>query len=175
MMFRANLIDTPDYYKLRRQLLLFGFLLSGFMGLLANFYTIPHLWLIIVLILTGLVFYYFFQTQKEVTATTGNRKIEIDSGYIRVKSNAGKILEEINLEQADRITVQETYGIPAENIHEVIKELRGENLQNVLIIHYKGHQRRFDFILDSYYMIEQLKKSVDAWKASGIRVDASTR
>ena len=58
--------------------------------------------------------------------------------------------------------------MPEERIQDLIRELKGKPLENYLIVQQGQEERRFDILLDSFYMIEQLKKVIDDWQDRGL-------
>ncbi len=100
----------------------------------------------------------------------GHRMIEIDPDEIRIKTKNGKATESFSPKSLDRIRVQEKYTIPHESISDMTKEVKGKPIINSISILSDQNERRFDFELDSHYMISQLEKVISGWKNQGYHV-----
>ena len=173
-MFKAKLIETKDYYKLRSKQLLLMLLPSIPIGLLVNFYQIP-IWLTILMIglYIGAIFL-MVRNQKQISSVLGNKLIEIDIDEIRIKSKKGADDETIKLNGVEKIILKEQYSMPQETIKEVGKELTGKAKQNYVILLQDNQKRQLDFEVDSYYMINQLNKLIESWKMKGYNIERMT-
>ena len=173
-MFKAKLIETKDYYKLRSKQLLLMLLPSIPIGLLVNFYQIP-IWLTILMIglYIGAIFL-MVRNQKQISSVLGNKLIEIDIDEIRIKSKKGADDETIKLNGVEKIILKEQYSMPQETIKEVGKELTGKAKQNYVILLQDNQKRQLDFEVDSYYMINQLNKLIESWRMKGYNIERMT-
>ncbi|MEL7120627.1 MAG: hypothetical protein AAFO07_14340 [Bacteroidota bacterium] len=97
----------------------------------------------------------------------GNKLIEIDTNEIRITSKKGDQKEIIQLDQVDKLIIKKNYVIPQDSFKEVSKEVSGKTNKNYLILHQSNQNRRLDFEIDSYYMINQLNKIIESWKQKG--------
>jgi hypothetical protein len=171
-MFKANLIEDPEYYRLRRTLLLIGLPASVLGGSLSLISDIPISWTIILIIgaLGGIVIEY--RLRKGISVLARNRRIEIAPEKVVIKSRSGKVEEEIDIARVERILVKEDYMLPEENLRAIYQEMKGDadHLKNFLILEYDDRSQNLEFIIDSYYMIEQLKKLVSHWQSAGYEV-----
>jgi len=169
-MFKAKLIENESYYRLRSKQLLLIFLPAIPFGLLVNFYKIP-IWLTIVMfgiyILTIIL---ASRNQRQMNSILGNKLIEIDEEEIRIKSKKGIQQEVIRLAEIDKLILKEKYSIPQETIKEIGSEISGNAKQNYLILQKNSKRRKFDFEIDSYFMIEQLNKIIKNWEIKGYEI-----
>ena len=170
-MFKAKLIENESYYKLRSKGLLLMLLLWLPIGLIVNFYKIP-IWLTIVTVgLYLLANVLIVRNQKRLSSLVGNKQIEIDEKEIRITSKKGIQQEIIHLDKVDKLIIQDTYILPQETIREVGREMTGKPKQNYIILEQDSQKRKLDFEVDSYYMIEQLNKLIENWKANGYNIE----
>ena len=168
-MFKAKLIDDPAYYKMRRMVFLIGLPSFALIGFLSGQWALPLPYFVGILALIGLLTAWRIRTHKRASSMVRNRSIEISTDAIRLLSGHGRILETFPVTELSGVTIKETWAMPEEKIQDLIRELRGNPLENYLIVHQPGQDdRRFDFVLDSYYTIEQLKKVVADWQARGL-------
>ncbi len=167
-MFKAKLINNPAYYRVRRYALLL-ILYPGTLVivLMAN---LPIGWMIpIFLVAMGIDLWKIRMHKKMSTLSTGN-KIEINEAFIRISKDSGELLEELAVADASGILVKETYAIPADTLARLFGEMKGKVLKNYLIYESGTTTKRYDFVIDSYYQIDQLKQVVQQWQASGAAV-----
>lgn len=170
-MFKAKLIESKNYYKLRSKQLLFMLLPSIPLGLVLIFYLIP-IWLTMLMIgLYIAAIILMARNQKQMISVLGKKLIEIDRDEIRIKSIQGKEVETIKLNKVEKIILKVKYSIPQETIKEIGQELVGKVKQNYLILFQNNHERKLDFEVDSYYMINQLNSLIDTWKMQGYKIE----
>lgn len=170
-MFKAKLIESKNYYKLRSKQVLFMLLPSIPLGLVVIFYLIP-IWLTILMIgLYIATIIIMARNQKQMISVLGKKMIEIDRDEIRIKSTQGKEEETIKLNKVEKIILKDKYSIPQETIKEFGEELVGKVKQNYLILLQNNHERKLDFEIDSYYMINQLNSLIDTWKMQGYKIE----
>lgn len=170
-MFKAKLIDDPAFYRMRKKVLLLGLPSFALIGFLSGQLSLPLPYFAGILVLIGFLIAWRIRTHKLASSMVRNRQIEITSDAIRLLSGHGKILETIPVTDVTGVTVKETWAIPEERIQDLIRELKGKPLENYLIVQQGQEERRFDILLDSYYMIEQLKKVIDDWQARGLIIE----
>lgn len=167
-MFKAKLIDDPAFYRMRKMVLILGLPTFALIGFLSGQLHLPLPYFVGILALIGFLTAWRIRTHKRASSMVRNRNIEISTDTIRIVSGHGKILETIPVADLTGVTVKETWAIPEERIQDLIRELKGKSLENYLIIQQNQEDRRFDFVLDSYYMIEQLKHVINDWQAKGL-------
>jgi hypothetical protein len=174
-MFKASLIENQKYYKLKRKLLLIGIPSAILIGFIANFWEFPFLWFTVILVLTIGIMFIQNRIHKRISFFTNNRGIEIDDEFIRIKSKSGEIEEQINIDSVNKIVVKNNYSFPEENLKEIFREMKGDQLKNFIIINIGGQSKKFEFTMDSYYMIEQIKKVINHWQTKGINIQTVTQ
>lgn len=173
-MFKAKLIEDKTYYRLRRRQLLFLLLPAIPFGILVNFFDLP-IWLTTIgLGAYILILYFGVKNQKGMFSLLGNRIIEIDYDAIRIKSKNGMSLESFDPNSVQLIRIKESYNIPNEKVKDMTREAKGNPTTNYISILTNDQELRFDFELDSYYMITQLDKVISHWKNKGYRVAVET-
>jgi hypothetical protein len=60
--------------------------------------------------------------------------------------------------------------MPQESIADIVQEMKGKPKQNFIIIERNEQFQKFDFLVDSYYMLKQLDKIIEQWQQRGIEV-----
>lgn len=167
-MFKAKLIDDPGYYSITRKLILLG--LVG--GILSGIWFIsietPLGWMVL-LPAFGFATWRMWINRKAADMVR-NRKIEITPEMITVKSRQGKIMEAIPMDSVSQITLKDTYRLPDETVQDLVQSLKGKSIENFVILHAHNREFRFDFALDSHFMIGQLKKVVSEWQKAGTEI-----
>jgi|GEM_PF-2399271 hypothetical protein len=170
-MFKANLINSPSYYKVRR----FTFLMALYPStlviaiiLISNNYP-WYLVALIFLVSMGIDFWKIRAEKKAKALSTGNQ-IEISDEAIRILGTSGEVVETLKVADASGILVKEAYAIPGDTLAGLFKEARGKTLQNFIVYQAGSQKVRYDFVIESYYMIEQLKKVIQSWQAKGVAV-----
>ena len=170
-MFKANLINSPSYYKVRR----FTFLMALYPSTLVvaiilisnNFpwYSVALLFLLSM----GIDFWKIRAEKEARTLSTGNQ-IEISDEAIRILGTSGEVVEALKVADASGILVKEAYAIPGDTLAGLFKEAQGKTLQNFIVYQVGSKKVRYDFVIESYYMIEQLKKVIRNWEERGVAV-----
>ncbi|MCF8370258.1 MAG: hypothetical protein K9H64_01465 [Bacteroidales bacterium] len=169
-MFKGKLIEEEAYYQLRKRFLVIGFIGMAVAGILYSFFLIHWGFLIlygIVMVSFGI---YQVKTQKKILSVSGNKRIELDNNRICIVGKKGNIEKEIPISQVQEIRVNDIYQLAEENLKSMFAEMKGKPIKNHISVDTVQGIERFDFIVDSYYMIEQLKKVIDSWKEQGIPV-----
>ena len=174
-MFKASLIENQKYYNLKRKLLLIGIPSSILIGFIVNFWQFPFLGFTVILVITIGIIFIQNRINKRISVFSKNRGIEIDNEFIRIKSKSGDIEEQINIDSVNKIVVKNNYSIPEENLKEIFREMKGDQLKNFIIINIGGQSKKFEFTMDSYYMIEQIKKVISHWQTKGINIQTMTQ
>jgi len=170
-MFKAKLIDKTEYYKLRSKQAILLLLPTIPMALVIHFYALPWYVTALAFGVYILTFVLIYKNQKVMDAMKGQKIIEIDNNEIRIKSKKGKPGEIINLGNIDKIILQNDYGIHQETMLDIKNEMIGKPRKNYLIIQHNNEKRKFDFEVDSHYMITQLNKIITRWTNSGLKIE----
>jgi len=169
-MFKANLINSPSYYKVRRFTFLMALYPSSLVTAYIVFTNFSWHWAVPVLLLAIGIDFFKIRAEKEAkTLSTGNQ-IEISDNAIRILGNSGEVLEALKVADASGIFVKEAYAIPGDTLAGLFKEAQGKSLQNFIVYQAGPKKVRYDFVIESYYMIEQLKKVIQSWQARGVAV-----
>lgn len=169
-MFKATLIENPNYYPLKKKLLWVGIPSTLLMGLLPNLFEMSGLMVVSIVMLFIAILTYQSGLGKELGKILKGRKIEIDVQEIRIKSSNGILEETMQIGPKTKIKVKDTYNFPEETTKDIYREMRGQHRKNYLIIEHDGNSRVLDFTIDSYYMIEQIKKVIAQWKVNGVDI-----
>ena len=169
-MFKAKLIENDRYYLLRRRQMWFLFLPVAFYTIMDLILELPSWATFLFLGVYAAGFALKFTNHKQMGTLIGNRKLEVDGNEIRILSRKGDVQEVIPMADVDRILVLEDYRFPMETTGELIDEMKGEQIRNYLVIEQQGKERRLDFEPESYYMLTQLNKLKEHWKAVGYPV-----
>jgi hypothetical protein len=166
-MFKAKLIEDKTYYRRRNTQLILFMLAAIPAGLIISSLDAP-LWVtILVLAIYVLSFFLMFNNQKVLSAMLGKRWIEIDEEALRIKTDKGKILQSFKINALEKIIVKDHYAMPNENLKDMAAELKGHPKMNYLIITSNDEDIRFDFEIDSYFMADQLHKTIQYWNNKG--------
>jgi len=170
-MFKAKLIENNKYYNLKNKQLLWvviPVILLGVIGSLVE----NSVWLtIVIIILYLLVFLFMIRNKLQINSTIGDRILEIDSKKIRIKSQKTILEETIDLDKVEKLILKKEYVIPQERLKDVREGLEGKTTENYLIVQKDNQDRRFDFAIDTHYMITQLEKLIQSWESKGYQIE----
>ena len=169
-MFKAKLIDSKEYYKLRSKHLWLSLLPTIPIAFLTDFYMFSTWITALIVVCYILIIAFISKNQRLMSSMIGQNIIEIDATEIRIKTNKGNHQETIILENLDQIVLQSEYGLPQDTIKDIANEASGRPKKNNLIIRQKNEKRKFDFEIDSHYMINQLNKVIHSWTQNGLKI-----
>lgn len=170
-MFKAKLIKDEAYYNYRKRNLIYLVLPAIATGLLVNFYSLP-VWITLLALVAYIVILYFnLKNSNRLKGAASEGSIEIEDSMLRVKNNKGQSNVEIHLDQADKIEIPHAFGLPLESFKDMAEELAGHPLKNFIIISNGQEKQRYDFIIDSHYMLGQFDKLIKAWTLRGFPVE----
>lgn len=93
-----------------------------------------------------------------------NKLIEIDDKEIRIRSSEGTLIESFDVNDVNKIVVKEEYTMPQETLKDMKEEISGRPNMHFIEIESNEKRVRIDFVLETYYMIVQLKKVINIWK-----------
>ncbi|NUN98998.1 MAG: hypothetical protein HUU01_00125 [Saprospiraceae bacterium] len=172
-MFKANLINSPQYYKVRR----FALIMFLYPGALVVVVVgqLPWYWAVPVFLLAMGIDLWKIKVNKQAKALSTGHRIEISDEAIRILSDSGEVVEALNVADASGILVKDAYGIPGDTFSGFFKEVQGKTLQNFIVYQAGTQKVRYDFVIESNYMIEQLKKIIQNWQEKGIVVGMAER
>jgi len=164
-MLKAKLVsDLPLYLNLKKYLL-WSSLPFAFTYMI---FTICHKdslylgWLMIPVFLIPVAASILFQ--KKLKRITEDQKIEIYPEKIELIKGVRKI-KEIRIGTADKIELK-INGVFEDNLRELFDEGRGKSHTCYIIVKNSGSDEKFDFLIDSHYMMRQLDKLVNIWKTN---------
>ncbi len=170
-MFKAKLITNKEYYKFRSKRLWLILILSIPIAFLANFYVFPIWSIVIILACHLLIVAITARNHKVMDSMIGQSIIEIEKNEIRIKSQQNNSQEAINPRELDKIVVPSEFGIAQETMKDIGDEISGYPKKNYLILHQNNEARKFDFELDSHYMIKQLDKIIEYWSTNELKIE----
>ena len=170
-MFKAKIIEDLKYYKYIQWSLILMLLFSILGGIFGG--SITNSSFSIVNILLGFTFYIVFifityYIQKHITSQIDKKTIEISEKTISIKSPNSEI--NIDLAKTDTLIVKMEYLMPGDTQKSFWNQIRGKQYRNFIIVEQDQKSNTYEFTLDSYYMIEELKKMIASWKASSFNV-----
>ena len=169
-MFKAKLIEEQNYYTLRNDQIFLNLLPAMPMAIILNYYSVSILTTIACIAAYIIAIIAIRKNHKLMQALIGERRIEINEKQISIQTQKGKTKEIIPIDEINEITVLEEYVIPGDTMKEHGREFLGNIEKNFIVIKKGQEEQRFDFELDSHYMIVQLNKIIEAWKANGPQV-----
>src|SRR5690554_4232692 len=170
-MFKATLIQDKKYYALKRKSL---FILLIFVAL--YFLPLPienqHLWVKLAIYFPFVIIAIrSFKINKNIKLTLGNESIEMNENDIRINSKDKKDLSTYKLSDIENLVVKKADNVSTDVFDELGHELKGKPQKNYIIINKNTQNKRFDFIIDSHYMVNQFNKLIDIWKSKGFKVE----
>lgn len=58
-----------------------------------------------------------------------------------------------------------------ETMSDIKEEFKGNVEKHFIVIKHKNEERRFDFVISSYYMLNQLNKIVKLWQKENYKIE----
>lgn len=170
-MFKAKLIESSDFYTYRKRRLVYILLPELPLAVFINFYQVP-VWATVLAIVVYIgLFILIIKNSKKFKALSENRQIELDGNILRVKSNKNHSTIEINLDEAEKIGISKGYGIPEESLKDIANEISGHAKKNFIEISKGPQKQKFEFIIESYYMLGQFENLIQSWTKKGYTIE----
>ena len=169
-MFKGTLIEHKNYYNLRSKQLLFIILPSIAVCLLVNFYKMS-IWITIGAIVFYVAVMIMTSKNQKAMQKVANKRIEIDQNKIEIKEADGTVIETIEIENVNKLILKDDYKMAQETLKDLKEEIKGNIEKHYLILENNKIQRRFDFVIESYYMLNQLKKLVQDWQNKNVLIE----
>lgn len=168
-MFKAKLIKDDRYYRLKQNgmYLIVGSIFSGF---LVNFDRLP-VWITITITVACLAYArYEYRKMKKFKTITDNSMLELSDDELRIVSEKKGENRAFDVRKLDGLVFQREYRLPEDTWRSMIGEYLGNYRKNYLIVEQDNEANRYDFELNSYYMITQLEKIIQDWTVKGYAV-----
>ena len=169
-MFKGTLIENKNYYSLRSKQLLYIMLPSIAIGLLVNFYQMP-VWITIGAIISYVAFMIMTSKNQKAMHKVANKRIEIAQNKIELKETNGSLIETIEIETIDKLILKSDYKMAQETMKDLKEEIKGNAEEHYIILESNNKQRRLDFVIESYYMLNQFKKLVQVWENKNLLIE----
>lgn len=142
--------------------------LSGF--LFTRFFDLPVYVIVLLLILMGALFYHERKAWKVILHTRKEMSMEIDNRQLRIKGHNGVLIEQINIPDFDSIHLS-GYFIGVDTGPKILIKKDLKSVNNISFSKEGTIVRSYNFLIDSYYMKEQLRKIAGHWQANGVQVE----
>ncbi len=168
-MFKAKLIQSEKYYKLRSKQFLLGLLVVLPMGVIVNFYQFPAWITLIMFSIYAVGIIIIYRNRRRLESMIEDNRIEIDDQEIRI--HRMNLMENFKIKEVDKLIIKDNYTMGQESIKEISKEITGRSSQNYLVVNQNNEEVKFNFVIDSYYMINQLNRIIENWKTKGYNIE----
>jgi len=169
MMFKAKIIeDISLYQKLRKQI--FWVLMP--LGLLSLFTNVAQMPLILFIFSCVLLIVALIAVRKKryiFENLTADKTFEADISNLTIKEKGDKIVS-FSVSELDKIRIKSVVDI-GEGASDLINIAKGNIPTSFIEIEKKGHKERFEFILESHYMLVHFNKLIEQWKAQQLQVN----
>lgn len=171
-MFKAKLIESPTYYSLKNKQILLFILYTIFFSLMYNMFSFPLSLGGLAIVGMALVIFFMIKNGKATRELISKSTLQVDENCLRIFSGKENMVQSFELGKLNRITVKKQYQIPEDTMGKAVKELAKDAVvgKNYLTVEQDGKTHQFDFVIDSYYMIQQLEKLITAWEQKGFPV-----
>jgi hypothetical protein len=87
-----------------------------------------------------------------------------------LSKNPAEQPKKYTLQEINSITLPASIKIPDESLGDVAKTLSGQQTKQYIIIEQATGKIKFDFLVNSYYMLAQLEKVVTLWENAGKKI-----
>lgn len=168
-MFKSIVIENYNYFKYKKIVFILMFISSAFMGLSTQLRLFSLIWWVLIIAALILTHYYQAKFQSLINRLSSNRKIEIDTNEIRIISKDNKV-ESFHLGKIDKVIVKDDYNMRTNEKVRVYNEFTGMISDNFIFIKNNSKLYRFEFVMPSHFMKEELKKMIESWKTKGYNV-----
>jgi len=169
MMFKAKIIeDISLYQKLRKQI--FWVLMP--LGLLSLFTNVAQMPLILFIFSCVLLIVALIAVRKKryiFEHLSADKTLEADISNLTIKEKGDKIVS-FSVSELDKIRIKSVVDI-GEGASDLINIAKGNIPTSFIEIQKKGHKERFEFIIESHYMLVQINKLIEEWKANQLQVE----
>ena len=169
MMFNAKIIeDISLYQKLRKQI--FWALIP--LGVLSFFTNVAQMPLILFIFSCVILVVALIAVRKKryiFENLTLDKTIEADISNLTIKEKGDEIVS-FSISELDKIRIKSVVDI-GEGATDLINIAKGNIPTSFMEIEKKGHKERFEFIIESHYMMVQINKLIEQWKANQLQVD----
>ena len=165
-MFTGDIITDQQFYTFRRKEVLFllfpSILLVAVQVFSENLYLTLGLALIVFLLL-----YFSIQNRKQLKQSKSNLQLCITTDQIEIRTEDKEVKKWYKMDEIEQISLESEFSFPDETIKDLVQN---KLYRNVLRFTHKSEPVEIDFLFDSYYQMEQLKKLRLHWEKSGILV-----
>ncbi len=171
-MFKAKLIDSPSYYRLKRNHAICSLLVG--VGCLFNviLFDLPFWLLVVVISSSATAIVLGFVYLRALAKISSRRIIQIEEHQIKIIGQRSGQAALFPLNEVDKVILPGTgFNVQDEKISDAGRNLLGKARKNQLILEQDSHRNQFDFVIDSHYMLRQLNKVVELWSQHGYRVE----
>ncbi len=170
MTFKAKLIEHKRFYTYRRNYMLLQIATLFLFGLTIQIFELPT-WLSIVLLIVYVLvvaigYYYLRRIQK----LTDRHTIAMDTDSIKILAKSGDVSEHLDLSKIEGITYSAQYLENNVSVRDSWQEMTGTQQRNYLSIRLGGETHSYDFVPESSYMLVQLEKLMEHFRANGVAV-----
>ncbi len=157
-MFKARIIeDISLYQKLRKQI--FWVLMPlGLFSFFVNVRQIPLALFTFTIMLIAVSLVSIRKKRYLFENLTSNKTIEADINDLTIKEKGDKIIN-FSISELDKITIKSVVDI-GEGASDLINIAKGDIPTSFIEIEKKGHKERFEFIIESHYMLVQINKLI---------------
>jgi hypothetical protein len=174
--FKAKLIHDPRFYRYQWYTMLLGLLGSAISGVLIGTSVVfiddsssaNDLWFFLIVFFTWIPDI-FLRTRyaKKLRKAYGSNKIEISIAEIKIGDRI------INTSSISNVLVvdPDTTIKQVESAGNIFRMIRGKVYPLFISLKVNGKWERFDYLFESHYMVNQLKKVLDHWERNGINIE----
>lgn len=168
--FKAKVIEHPDFYRKRRQMAIAGLVASVLTSLVVIPLETPITYLVISLVLGVLIAMYQRQFFREMKALSNRRELRITPLTIMICDKHGTNVTHLEVEDLKNLVVAGGETNAGLTVADQLNELRGTPFKTYIAFQSDRADERIDFTVDSQYMMVQLKKIVGQWQRAGVPV-----
>lgn len=170
-MFKAKLITDDRYYERHRRQLWITIIAAVPIGFAVNYYKFPDWMSVSVLLAFGAIFYFNLQNRKKLLKAISSTYILFTEKTIQVLANdPAKPPRSFSLREINKITLPSNLKIPDKSIRDTTNTLSGQQRKQYVIIEMGKDTIRYNFLLESYYMLTQFEKLIKYWENSGLEI-----
>ena len=170
-MLQLKLIESPDYYRRRRWITIIQLFMTA--PIIAVIYAFDMPIWAIVLLVAGYIGLLIFTRKNfnKMQALTNLRKLEMEEDRIRIHGPGKEDHLDVSLQEVNKILIPEALKIPMDSLPDLNRETVGKPIKNYIILSTRDQQYRFDFVVDSHYMISKLEGLFKTWTRKGYQVE----
>ncbi len=164
-MFKSYIIKSEKYYLFRKYSFWFFIISNPILFITIGALQIDNFWYYVFLFLL-IIISIIISLKFKPASLINQQKIIINENQIQILNKDGSLEDEIQINENSEVNIKNNYELDEEKFNLRIDK----NIGNFIIIKNEDFEKKIYFLIDSYYMLNQLNKIISQWSNAGIRL-----